>query len=85
MILVDNFALATVNTSDFFTRPSGHLAIIDLDTRTEVRRIDLGGQPGKIALSLDGSFAAISIMNERDPDLEVNGVEAGFPQAPPEN
>lgn len=78
-----NFALVTVDLTGYrYSNPSGYLAIIDLDTRTEVRRLDLGGQPGKIAVSSDGAFAAISISNERDPDLEVNGLEGAFPQAP---
>ena len=76
------YALAVVDTSPSFTRPSGELAVIDLRTRTVVRTIQLGGQPDSIALSPNGSVAAIAIENERDEDLEVDGVEGGLPQAP---
>lgn len=72
------FALAVVNTSPDFAHPSGDLVVIDLDSRTIARRIELGGQPDSIALSPDGRFAAIAIENERDEDLN----EGELPQLP---
>ncbi|MGY1847488.1 choice-of-anchor I domain-containing protein [Blastococcus sp. SYSU DS1021] len=75
-------ALAVVDTSTSFTAPSGELAVIDLRTRAVVRTIDLGGQPDSIAISPDGAVAAVAIENQRDEDLEVDGVEGGLPQAP---
>ena len=76
------FALAVVDTSDSFTEPSGELAVIDLRTRTVVRTLALGGQPDSIAISPDGSVAAVAIENQRDEDVEVDGVDGGLPQAP---
>lgn len=62
-------AYTGVNTSESFTNPSGHLAVIDIDTQTQVASCDLGGQPDSVAVAADGSFAAIAIENERDEDL----------------
>lgn len=76
--IVKGYAVAGVNTSESYTNPSGYLAIIDMDTRTEVHRIDLGGQPDSVAISPDGSFIAVAIENERDEDLN-DGV---IPQLP---
>ncbi|MDT0275759.1 hypothetical protein [Blastococcus goldschmidtiae] len=75
-------ALAVVDTSPSFTQPSGELAVIDLRTRTVIRAIPLGGQPDSIAISPKGSVAAVAIENQRDEDVEVDGVEGGLPQAP---
>ena len=75
-------AVAVVDTSTSFDAPSGELAVIDLRTRAVVRTIDLGGQPDSIALSPNGAVAAVAIENQRDEDLEVDGVEGGLPQAP---
>ena len=41
--IVDNLVLVAVNTSTSYTQPSGYLAVIDLETLSEVRRLDLGG------------------------------------------
>jgi DNA-binding beta-propeller fold protein YncE len=43
---------------------------------------ELGGQPDSIAISPDGTVAAIAIENQRDEDVVVDGVEGGLPQAP---
>ncbi|MGY1724636.1 hypothetical protein [Blastococcus sp. SYSU DS0533] len=75
-------ALAVVDTSTSFTDPSGELAVIDLRTRSVVRTVDLGGQPDSIALSPDGAVAAVAIENQRDEEIEVDGVEGGLPQEP---
>lgn len=80
--IVGNYAVAGVNTSESYIAPSGYLSIIELDTRTEIRRIDLGGQPDSVAVSPDGTFIAVAMENERDEDLEVDGVEGGLPQLP---
>jgi len=68
-IPTDGFVLASANTSESFTNPSGTLQIIDESTRTIVRTIDLGGRPDAIAISSDGTYAAICIENERDENL----------------
>ncbi|GGK51836.1 esterase-like activity of phytase family protein [Salinarimonas ramus] len=67
-----------VNTSESYVAPSGHLAILDVATRTLTRSCDLGGQPDSTAVAPDGSFVAIAIENERDEDLN-DGV---IPQMP---
>lgn len=80
--VIGDYALAAVNTSASFTAPSGELAIIDLDTRRIVRTLALPGQPDAVAVSPDGRYAAIAIENERDEDVDVDGVEGGLPQLP---
>lgn len=79
--VLGRFALACVNTSADFVNTSGELAVIDLDSRTIVRTIALGGQPDAIAISPNGRYAAIAIENERDEDLgsgEPPQAPAGF-------
>ena len=56
-------------TSESYTAPSGHLAVIDIETRAEMGRCDLGGQPDSVAVNGNGSFIAVAIENERDEDL----------------
>jgi DNA-binding beta-propeller fold protein YncE len=80
--LGSDFALVAVNTSPSFIAPSGHLAVVDIATRSIVAELPLGGQPDSIAISPDGAYAAIAIENERDEDIEVDGVEGGLPQPP---
>lgn len=75
-------ALAVVDTSTSSTDPSGELAVIDLHTRSVVRTIELGGQPDSIALRPNGAVAAVAVENQRDEEIEVDGVEGGLPQAP---
>jgi len=72
------FALAAVNTSPDYAHPSGDLVVIDLESQSIARRIDLGGQPDSIAVSPDGRFAAIAIENERDEALN----DGALPQLP---
>ncbi|MGP9820878.1 esterase-like activity of phytase family protein [Salinarimonas sp. NSM] len=70
-----------VNTSESFVAPSGHLAILDVESRTLTRSCDLGGQPDSTAVAPDGSFLAIAIENERDEDLndgEIPQLPAGY-------
>lgn len=80
--LTSRYALVAVNTSPSFIAPSGHLAVVDLATRTIVRTIPLAGQPDSIKVSPDQRYAAIAIENERDEDIEVGGAEGGLPQSP---
>ena len=54
----------------------------DLTTMTEVANHFLPGQPDSIRLSPNGQYAAVIIENERDEDVEVDGVEGGLPQFP---
>ncbi|KAE9632390.1 esterase-like activity of phytase family protein [Parasedimentitalea maritima] len=79
--IIGNTAFVGVNTSESYTAPSGHLAAIDLATKTELARCDLGGQPDSIAIAPDASFISIAIENERDEDLN-DGV---IPQLPAGN
>ena len=74
-------ALVAVNTSASYTQPSGLLAVFELASKSIIARCDLGGQPDSIAISPDGSIAAIAIENERDEDLN-NGE---IPQLPAGN
>lgn len=69
VVVVGNRAYVGVNTSESYTDPSGRLAVIDLDSKTEVASCDLGGQPDSIAADKDGSFISVAIENERDEDL----------------
>ncbi len=63
------YALVGVNTATDFINVSGHLAVIDIATKTITRTIDVGGQPDSVAVSPDGNYAAVVIENERDEDL----------------
>lgn len=76
------YALVAVDTTTDLTRPSGHLAVVDLPRRAVVRTIDLGGQPDSIDVGPSGVFAAIAIENQRDEDVEVGDVAGGLPQLP---
>ena len=76
--VVGDNAIVGVNTSTDFINVSGTLDVIDITTRTSIRSIDVGGQPDSVAVSPDGSFAAVVIENERDEDLG----DGAPPQAP---
>jgi len=78
----DRYALAAVNTSESYTNASGKLVVVDVATRTIVQEIALDGQPDSIKVSPDDRYVAIAIENERDEEVEVEGVEGGLPQAP---
>lgn len=87
--VVGQWALVAVNTSESFTNPSGHLAVFPLETCAgnigacqPDRIIPLAGQPDSVAVSPDRRYAAIVVENERDEDVEVDGVEGGLPQLP---
>jgi hypothetical protein len=66
--VVGRWALVAVNTGTF-AAPTGELAVVDIQTRTIVRRIPLAGQPDSVAISPDEKYAAIVIENERDEDV----------------
>jgi len=73
--------LAGVNTSESKANPSGKLVAIDIASKAVVSECDLGGQPDSVAVSPDGSIAAIAIENERDEDLndgEIPQMPAGY-------
>ncbi len=70
--------LAGVNTSENYLKPSGFLTALDMSSRKESRRCDLGGQPDSVAVSKDNRFVAIAIENERDEDLN----DGALPQLP---
>ena len=76
--IIGKRAFVGVNTSESRADPSGRLAVVDLDSKTETASCDLGGQPDSVAVSSDGSFLAIAIENERDEDAG----DGGLPQMP---
>lgn len=78
------FVLVVVDTTGGdFPKPSGRLDIVRVSDRTRVHSIDLGGQPDSIAISEDGSFAAIAMENQRDEEFTPAGGEEGdLPQPP---
>jgi hypothetical protein len=81
-VLRNRYALVAVDTSVSKADPSGRLLVIDIASRAVVTEIDLGGQPDSAKISPDHRFLAIAIENERDEDIDVNGVEGGLPQLP---
>lgn len=78
------FVLVVVDTTGGdFANPSGRVDIVRVADRTLVHSIDLGGQPDSIAISPDGSFAAIAMENQRDEEYTPDGGEEGdLPQQP---
>ena len=79
--IIGNAAFVAVNTSESYTKPSGLLKVIDLTSKVELARCDLGGQPDSIAASKDGEFVVVAIENERDEDLN----DGELPQLPAGN
>ena len=67
--IIGNVAFVGVNTSQSYTEPSGHLAVVDIATGDALAQCDLPGQPDSIAVAKDGSFVAVAIENERDEDF----------------
>jgi hypothetical protein len=78
-VLGNDLALVSVNTSESFTDTGGTLVVVDINQRSIVAELDLGGQPDAIAISPDGQYAAVAIENERDEELCVGGTESGAP------
>lgn len=81
-VLGNDYALVAINTSDDYVNTGGALVVIDIATRTIVGSVDLGGQPDSVKISPDEKYVAVVIENERDEDIEVDGVEGGLPQLP---
>ncbi|MEO1201842.1 MAG: esterase-like activity of phytase family protein, partial [Pseudomonadota bacterium] len=78
-VLGNQYALVSVNTSESFTETGGILRVVDINARSIVAELDLGGQPDAIAISPDGMYAAVAIENERDEEICVGGTESGAP------
>ena len=74
--------IGEVDAASTLVAPDGNLIIVDTADNSIVRTIDLGGQPDSVAVSPDGTFAAVVIENERDEDLAVGGEDGALPQAP---
>ncbi|OAN30150.1 esterase-like activity of phytase family protein [Mycolicibacterium iranicum] len=81
---VGEFVLVVVDTTGGdFTKPSGRVDVVRVADRARVHSIDLGGQPDSIAISADGTFAAIAMENQRDEEFTPPGAEEGdLPQPP---
>lgn len=71
--------LVAVNTSKSKAEPSGQLLAVDVASKSVILSCNLAGQPDSVAISPDGTIAALAVENERDE--EVNDGE--LPQAPP--
>lgn len=82
--VVNDHVLVVVDTTGGdFAHPSGRVDIVRIADRTRVHSIDLGGQPDSIAISPDGSFAAIAMENQRNEEFTPPGKEEGdLPQPP---
>ena len=63
------YAIAAVNTSESYIKPSGKVVVIDLETQQVIRTIALAGQPDSVAIAPSGKFAAVAIENERNEDI----------------
>lgn len=61
--------LVAVNTSADYVNVSGSLRVYDSATAEHVADVALPGQPDSIAISPDGTYAAVVIENERNEDL----------------
>ena len=81
VVLGDKAFVAVVTSGDNFKEPAGHLATVDLKTRSVVATCDLGGQPDSITLSKDKTKIVIAIENERDETLN----KGALPQLPAGN
>jgi hypothetical protein len=74
-------AYVVSDTSPNKREPSGYLAVVDIASRRQIMRCDLGGQPDAIAISPDGRYLAVAIENERDERLDggrMPQLPAGF-------
>jgi len=78
VVVLRDYALAGVNTSESFTSPSGELVVIDIDSRRIVRRIELGGQPDSVAASPNNRYVAVVLENERNEDACTGGARDGL-------
>lgn len=73
--------LVGLNTSASKAEPSGALLAVDAAGKTIAASCDLGGQPDSVAVSPDGSIAAVAVENERDEELN----DGEIPQMPAGN
>jgi DNA-binding beta-propeller fold protein YncE len=73
--------LVGLNTSKSKAEPSGALLAIDAASKMVSASCDLGGQPDSVAVSPDGTIAAVAVENERDEDLN----DGAIPQMPAGN
>lgn len=74
-------AYTVVDTSPNKREPTGYAAVVDVASRREVMRCELGGQPDSTVVSKDGRFLVVVIENERDERLNRGEI----PQLPPGN
>jgi len=74
-------AYTVVDTSPNKREPAGYAAVVDVATRREIMRCELGGQPDSTVVSKDGRFLVVVIENERDERLNRGEI----PQLPPGN
>jgi sugar lactone lactonase YvrE len=80
-VVVKGKGLVGVNTSESKVNTSGHVAIVDIASKTVEAKCDLGGQPDSLVLSPDKSFLAVVVENERDEEIN----DAAIPQMPAGN
>ncbi|WP_273733042.1 esterase-like activity of phytase family protein [Mycolicibacterium septicum] len=79
----DHVLVVVDTTGGDFAHPTGRVDIVRSSDRTRVHSIDLGGQPDSIAISPDGTFAAIAMENQRNEEFTPPGKEEGdLPQPP---
>ena len=76
--VVAGTVLAGVNTSKSKASPSGHVAVVDLASRSVAATCDVQGQPDSVAASPDGRFLVVAVENERDEELN----DGALPQLP---
>ncbi|MGE9781310.1 esterase-like activity of phytase family protein [Janibacter sp. G368] len=74
----DDRLLVVVDTSESFTDPSGVVIVLDPQTREELGRLDLGGQPDSVDVTKGGERAFIAMENQRDEEAG----DGGLPQEP---
>ncbi|MBF6412525.1 esterase-like activity of phytase family protein [Nocardia cyriacigeorgica] len=79
-----DYVLVVIDSSGGdYAHPSGRVDVVRISDRTKVHSIDLGGQPDSIAVSKDGTRAAIAMENQRDEKFTPEGGEEGdLPQPP---
>ncbi|MBK7006324.1 MAG: hypothetical protein IPH37_15370 [Burkholderiales bacterium] len=58
--------IAAVDTTTDFAQPQGHLAVIDIPTRTVIDRCKLHGQPDSVALDKKARQLVVVMENQRD-------------------
>ena len=67
-----SYALVTVdNSAGDFLNPAGVLKVIHIPTKSVITTIDLGGQPDAVTVSRNQRYAAITMENQRDEDVDL--------------